>query len=96
MYESGRVVGAVCHGPVAITKYNIVNRKKPFRRQTHQLFTEAEENLDKHTLGDVIPFMLDEELISKVHSFHILDPLSQMLSETETLSLVKTPLPQYL
>ena len=62
VYESGRVVGAVCHGPVALLNVTLSNGKNLLEGKNINSFTEAEENFDKHVLGDVIPFMLDAEL----------------------------------
>ena len=62
VFESGRVVGAVCHGPVALMNVILSNGKNLLKGKRINSFTEAEENIDKHTLGDVIPFMLDAEL----------------------------------
>ena len=62
VYESGRVVGAVCHGPVALLNVTLSNGKNLLEGKRISSFTEAEENIDKHVLGDVIPFMLDAEL----------------------------------
>lgn len=62
VYESGRVVGAVCHGPVALLNVTLSNGKNLLEGKNINSFTEAEENIDKHILGDVIPFMLDAEL----------------------------------
>lgn len=65
VYESGRVVGAVCHGPVALLNVTLSNGKNLLEGKRINSFTEAEENLDKHLLGNVIPFMLDAELIKQ-------------------------------
>jgi putative intracellular protease/amidase len=62
VYESGRVVGAVCHGPVALLNITLSNGKNLLEGKRINSFTEAEENIDKHVLGDVIPFMLDAAL----------------------------------
>ena len=62
VYESGRVIGAVCHSPVALLNVTLSNGKNLLEGKRISSFTEAEENIDKHVLGDVIPFMLDAEL----------------------------------
>ncbi len=61
-YESGRVVGAVCHGPVALLNVTLSNGKNLLEGKRINSFTKAEENIDNHVLGDVLPFMLDAEL----------------------------------
>jgi len=62
VYESGRIVGAVCHGPAALLNVTLSNGKNLLEGKRINSFTEAEEVIDKHTLIDVIPFMLDAEL----------------------------------
>lgn len=62
VYESGRVIGAVCHGPVALLNVTLSNGKNLLEGKHINSFTKAEEDIDKHTLEDVIPFMLDAEL----------------------------------
>ncbi|MBL4662598.1 MAG: type 1 glutamine amidotransferase domain-containing protein [Flavobacteriaceae bacterium] len=65
MYESNRVIGAVCHGPVALLNVTLSSGKNLLENKNVNSFTEAEEKIDNHTLGDVIPFMLDAELIKQ-------------------------------
>lgn len=65
VYESDRVVGAVCHGPVALLNVILSNGKNLLKGQRVTSFTEAEEQIDKHEPGDVIPFMLDAALASQ-------------------------------
>jgi putative intracellular protease/amidase len=62
VYESGRVVGAVCHGPTALLNVTLSNGKNLLEGKRINSFTEAEETIDNHVLGDVIPFMLDAEI----------------------------------
>ena len=62
VYESGRVVGAVCHGPVALLNITLSNGKNLLAGKKINSFTASEENIDGHVLKDVIPFMLDAEL----------------------------------
>ena len=65
VYESGRVVGAVCHGPVALLNVKLSNGKNLLEGKRINSFTEAEEKIDNHVLGDVLPFMLDAELTNQ-------------------------------
>ena len=62
VYENGKIVGAVCHGPVALLNVILSNGSNLLEGKKINSFTEAEEHIDKHLLGDVIPFMLDAEL----------------------------------
>ena len=74
VYESGRVIGAVCHGPVALLNVTLSNGKNLLEGKNINSFTEAEENLDKHVLDDVIPFMLDAELKKQGAKFSYTTP----------------------
>jgi putative intracellular protease/amidase len=62
MYESGKIVSAVCHGPVAFLSVKLSNGKYLLDGKKITSFTEQEENAKRHILGGVIPFMLDEAL----------------------------------
>jgi putative intracellular protease/amidase len=62
VYENGKIVGAVCHGPVALLNVILSNGNNLLEGKKINSFTEAEEHIDNHLLGDVIPFMLDAEL----------------------------------
>lgn len=59
VYESGRVVGAVCHGPVALLNVTLSDGSNFLEGRHVAAFTEAEEQ--GHSEQDV-PFMLDSAL----------------------------------
>jgi putative intracellular protease/amidase len=73
-YENGNVIGAVCHGPSALLNVILSNGSNLLEGKKINSFTEAEEKIDGHTLGDVIPFMLDEELIKQGAMFYHTKP----------------------
>lgn len=62
IYENEKVIGAVCHGPAALLNVILSNGSNLLEGKKINSFTKAEEEEDKHVLGDVIPFMLDAEL----------------------------------
>lgn len=64
-YENGKIIGAVCHGPSALLNVILSDSSNLLKGKKINSFTKAEEDIDKHLLGDVIPFMLDEELIQQ-------------------------------
>ncbi|WP_035091322.1 type 1 glutamine amidotransferase domain-containing protein [Aquimarina macrocephali] len=64
-YENEKVIGAVCHGPSALLNVILSDGSNLLEGKKINSFTKAEEDIDKHLLGDVIPFMLDEELIKQ-------------------------------
>jgi len=61
-YESEKIIGAVCHGPSALLNVILSDGSNLLEGKKINSFTKAEEDIDTHLLGDVIPFMLDEEL----------------------------------
>ena len=64
-YENKNVIGAVCHGPSALLNVILSDGSNLLEGKKINSFTKEEEDIDKHLLGDVIPFMLDEELIKQ-------------------------------
>lgn len=73
-YESEKIIGAVCHGPSALLNVILSDGSNLLKGKRINSFTKAEENIDKHLLGDVIPFMLDEELIKQGAIFSHTEP----------------------
>ena len=69
VYENGRLVGAVCHGPVALLNVQLSDGSNLLEGKKITSFTQAEEEIDQHILGEVIPFMLDETLIGQGAKF---------------------------
>ncbi|PCJ82556.1 MAG: type 1 glutamine amidotransferase domain-containing protein [Bacteroidetes bacterium] len=69
VYESGRLVGAVCHGPVALLSVQLSDGSNLLEGKQITSFTVAEEEIDKHALVEVIPFMLDKALSEQGASF---------------------------
>tara|TARA_R110002126_G_scaffold1402_4_gene7960 strand:+ start:2480 stop:3358 length:879 start_codon:yes stop_codon:yes gene_type:complete len=62
VYESGRVVGAVCHGPVVLMNVKMSDGSNFLEGRNVAAFTEAEEQ--GHSEKDV-PFMLDAALTNQ-------------------------------
>lgn len=74
VYENGKVIGAVCHGPTALLNVKLSDGSNLLEGKKINSFTKAEEEEDNHILGDVIPFMLDEELIEQGVIFSHTEP----------------------
>lgn len=74
VYESNKVIGAVCHGPVALLNVRLSNGALLTEGKELCSFTEAEEKVDKHHLGAVIPFLLDQALIEQGGNFSNAQP----------------------
>jgi putative intracellular protease/amidase len=59
-YESGKVVGAVCHGPAAFAKVKLSDGSYLVNGAEVTGFSNEEE--DQVQLSSVMPFMLEDEL----------------------------------
>lgn len=62
-YENEMIIGAVCHGPTALLNVKLSDGSNLLAGKNINSFTKDEESIDNHTIKDIIPFMLDEELI---------------------------------
>lgn len=65
MYEAGKLVAAVCHGPVALLHVTLSDGTELLQGKKLTCFTKQEEAAKGHELENVIPFMLDETLIEQ-------------------------------
>ena len=65
VYESGKIVSAVCHGPVAFLNVVLSDKKYLLEGRRVTSFTEEEEKIKNHYVGSVIPFMLDKALLEQ-------------------------------
>jgi len=61
-YEGGKIIGAVCHGPVALLNVILSDGSNLLAGKRINSFTKEEEKAKSHLLGEMIPFMLDEAL----------------------------------
>ncbi len=90
-YESGKIIGAVCHGPAALLNVKLTNGSNLLKGKKINSFTKAEEERDKHTIGDIIPFMLDEELIKQGAIFLHTEPFKSYVVNDENLVTGQNP-----
>ncbi len=90
-YENGKIIGAVCHGPAALLNVKLTNGSNLLKGKKINSFTKAEEEKDKHTLGDVIPFMLDEELIKQGAIFSHTEPFKSYVVNDRNLVTGQNP-----
>ena len=70
-YERGAVVGAVCHGPVALLNVKLSNGEYLLAGKNITSFTNAEES--NYAKADV-PFELETALTAQGARFHQVDP----------------------
>ncbi len=87
-YESGRVVGAVCHGPVALMNTTMSDGSNFLEGRNIAAFTEAEEQ--GHSEKDV-PFMLDAALIAQGAIHTQADPFQEHVVVDERLVTGQNP-----
>jgi putative intracellular protease/amidase len=64
-YESGKVIGAVCHGPAALVNVKLASGALLVANKTISSFTNEEELLLIPDAMDVFPFLLQDKLIEK-------------------------------
>jgi len=68
-YESGKVVGAVCHGPAALVNVKLSNGMPLIANKTISSFTNEEELLLIPDAKEIFPFMLQDQLSSQGANF---------------------------
>jgi len=91
MYENDKIIGAVCHGPSALLNVILSGGSNLLEGKKINSFTKAEEDIDKHILGDVIPFMLDEELIKQGAIFSQTTPFDPFVIADSNLITGQNP-----
>jgi putative intracellular protease/amidase len=67
LYESGKYVASVCHGPAAIVDVRLSNGTYLVQGKNVTSFTNTEEDIVQ--LSDAMPFMLETKLIENGASF---------------------------
>jgi len=68
-YESGKVVGAVCHGPAALVNVKLSNGQSLLSNKRVSSFTNAEELLLISDAREIFPFLLQEKLTENGANF---------------------------
>ncbi|MFT7159381.1 MAG: putative intracellular protease/amidase [Bacteroidia bacterium] len=64
-YESGKVIGAVCHGPAALVNVTLSNGQPLLANKAVSSFTNEEELFLIPDAEDIFPFLLQDELMAK-------------------------------
>jgi putative intracellular protease/amidase len=65
VFESGRIVSAVCHGPVALLHVKLSDGTYLLAGRKSTSFTKQEEEAKQHIVPNVIPFLLDNALVQE-------------------------------
>ncbi len=68
-YQSGKVVGAVCHGPAALVNVTLDDGSYLLANKTVSSFTNDEELLFIPDAKEVFPFLLENKLIEQGANF---------------------------
>ena len=87
-YERGGVVGAVCHGPVALLDVGLSDGSSLLDGKKVASFTGAEE--EGHSVDDV-PFLLDEALVEQGAQHTFADPFDPHVVVDERLVTGQNP-----
>lgn len=69
-YESGKVIGAVCHGPAALVNVTLNNGRPLVENKTVSGFTNAEELLLISDAETIFPFLLQDKLAAQGAEFN--------------------------
>lgn len=64
-YESGKVVGAVCHGPAALVNVQLTNGRPLIENKLVSGFTNKEELLLISDAATLFPFLLQDKMIAQ-------------------------------
>jgi putative intracellular protease/amidase len=64
-YETGKVIGAVCHGPAALVNVTLTNGQPLLANKTVSSFTNEEELFLISDAHDIFPFLLQDEIMKK-------------------------------
>ena len=70
LYESNKVVGAVCHGPAALVNVKLNNGRPLLENKTVSGFTNKEELLLISDAASIFPFLLQDKLIAQGARFN--------------------------
>lgn len=64
-YESGKVIGAVCHGPAALINVTLSNGSLLLKDKTVSSFSNKEELFLIADAATIFPFLLEDKLVEK-------------------------------
>lgn len=91
VYENGKVIGAVCHGPAALLNVKLSDGSNLLEGKRINSFTKKEEEEDNHLLVNIIPFMLDEELVKQGAIFSNTEPFKPFVINDGNLVTGQNP-----
>lgn len=90
-YENGKIISAVCHGSVAFLNVKLSDGNFLIKGKKITSFTTAEEEIKKHHLGEIIPFLLDNALINLGANFSNKNPFESYVVIDENIITGQNP-----
>lgn len=68
-YQSGKVIGAVCHGPAALVNVTLDNGQPLLKNKTISSFTNQEELFLIPDAATIFPFLLEDKIVEQGAKF---------------------------
>ncbi len=90
-YLSGKIIGAVCHGPAALVNVTLDNGKPLLENKTVSCFTNKEELLLIPEAESIFPFLLEDKLIAQGAQFNEGTMYLENISHDENLITGQNP-----
>jgi len=90
-YQSGKVVGAVCHGPVALVNVTLDNGRSLLENKKVSSFTNKEELLLIPDATSIFPFLLQDKLAAQGAQFNEGDMYLEKISHDKNLITGQNP-----
>jgi putative intracellular protease/amidase len=69
-YQSGKVIGAVCHGPAALVNVRLDNGRHLLENKTISSFTNEDELLLIPDAESIFPFLLQDKIVAQGAQFN--------------------------
>ena len=89
--KTNKIIGAVCHGPAALTKVTLENGDPFVKHRTVSGFTNAEELLLIPDANTIFPFLLQDKLIAQGAVFNEGDMYLEKISVDKNLVTGQNP-----
>jgi putative intracellular protease/amidase len=90
-HETGKIISAVCHGSVVFLNVKLSDGNFLIEGKKITSFTTAEEEIKKHHLEQIIPFLLDEALKNRGANFSNKKPFESYVVIDENIITGQNP-----
>lgn len=91
MYEAGKTIGAVCHGPAALVNVTLADGRALVAGKSVSGFTNEEELLLIPDAGEIFPFLLQNKLTARGANFNAGPMYLETISEDGNLITGQNP-----